>query len=252
MTPADRTAAGRAEAYLRATLGTFPARAPTEPTSEIAWLAAFLRCAPALLGYHRAHGIPAAVSAATLADLGRQLRVNRVIPGRFGLENWWWIAGHFGGALLQLGRLQFMLRGFLPNEPRPPTPAGDWVLDVHIPAAGPLTPASAADSFRQAAAFFPRHFPAQPATVAICYSWLLDPYLHARLPPNCNLVAFGELFTAYGDPVDAQDDAGYFIFQSRHIAEPATLPRNTSLRRLFIDRTLAGGRWQAVRGFRTL
>ena len=118
--------------------------------------------------------------AATLSDVGRHLRLHRRHTGRVGLDAPNWPSVVLTGSMYELGRLQFDLK----------RQQDDWVLDVHIPESGPLTPAAVGDSFDSAMTFFARHFPDQPVRTAVCESWLLDPYLAEHLPPTSNVVAF--------------------------------------------------------------
>ena len=48
-------------------------------------------------------------------------------------------------------------------------------MDIHIPAAGPMTPASCVESIAQARQFFPTFFPDYEFRCFTCVSWLLDP-----------------------------------------------------------------------------
>ena len=133
----------------------------------------------------------------------------------------------------------------------PPVDTGTWVLHVHIPESGPLDPPAVAESFARAAEFFPTCFPDHPVSVAVCSSWLLDPYLAEHLPGS-NIARFARLFTPYGEPMDDENDALYFVFGRRSTERLDELPRRSSLQRLILDRIAAGGRWQRVRGYRLL
>jgi hypothetical protein len=141
-----------------ARLGTFPAVGTDGPNSDLAWLTAFVRTAERVAEWHASLGVPADITAASLGDVGRHLRLHKRVHGNFGLETWWWLINHFEGALFQLGRLQFLLREVREGEPRQPH-GGGWCLDVHIPDSGPLLPSLVDNSFAQAASFFPHHFP---------------------------------------------------------------------------------------------
>jgi hypothetical protein len=119
-------------------------------------------------GYHREHGIASAVSWATLADLGRNLAIDR----RMHRECWpvmqSWLTLHARGGLFKLGRLQHQ--------------RGGTAIGLHIPESGPMTPEAVAASLDEAHAFFPRHFPDEHYTAFSCASWLLDPQLLEYLP----------------------------------------------------------------------
>ncbi|MDI2033166.1 acyltransferase domain-containing protein [Paenarthrobacter nitroguajacolicus] len=225
---------------MKARLGTYPVESITAVDApEAAWIEALLRFAPLVHAYHLELGIEPAVSAASLADVGLQLRINRRVHGRFGLDTWGWLTLHMAGNLLRLGRLQFHL-----------VPAGvsasGWVLGVHIPEDGGLSPALVDGSFAEARAFFSRHFPDKPATVATCDSWMLDPYLSEKLP-NSNIASFARRFTL-DRCTDAPTDAVYFTFRQRGLQDLEKLPRETSLQRVVLERIDDGGTWQLGHG----
>jgi hypothetical protein len=217
-----------------------------------AWVAAVLAAAPDVVEWMAGRGIGEPVIAATLAEVGRQLRLHRRHTGGVGFDAPYWMFAVLSGSLYQLGRLQFDLRQFRPGEPRPPVQTGGWVLDVHIPASGPLTEAAVTDSLDRAAAFFAEHFPAQPVRVAVCASWLLDPHLGDQLASSSNMTRFQQRFTPYAEPRDDELDAVYFTFGQRGLDGLDALPRNTSLQRIVLDRLAAGERWSVVRGFLTV
>lgn len=250
----DPDALARVRAALRASMADIPPVWPAVAGSEQTWLVAFAEECGALVDCHRERGVDEDVTAATLADVGRQLAITRTMLGRFGLENWWWILAHYTGTLFQLGRLQYLLRPQHPWEPDVPGLAEDaWVLDVHIPGTGALTPDAVERSAARATDFFAEHFPAHPAGAFVCFSWLLDPYLAEHLPGS-NIAAFQHWFRPYGEPVDAQSDAVYFVFRTRSTApaDLARLPRDTTLQRLVLDRIARGGTWQNAYGYRPI
>jgi hypothetical protein len=145
--------------------------------------------------------------------------------------------------------LQFLLHQAPESNPVPGTEPGEWVIGVHIPETGPLTPDEVDASFDQAREFFPRHFPEYPVRVATLGSWLIDPYLLDHLPQDSNMVRFGRRFTPYGKPTDSQESAVYFTFRSRDLDGLHKLPRDTTLQRLVLDRIESGGTWQNAFGY---
>jgi len=248
----DRTAVDQAREEIVARIGGFAPGTPLPTSSDTVLLATYLEAAPAVADWMIRRGIAPATIAATLGDLGRHLRLHRAHTGAFGFDATWWLATVLSGTLFQLGRLQFQLRRLRPDEPQLPAATGRWVLDVHVPEAGPLAPEAVAESFDRAALFFARHFPKQPARKAIRNSWLLDPYLTDHLDPTSNIVAFGQSFTPYGEPADDDLDAVYFTFGVRSLDGINSLPRRSSLQRVVLDRIASGGRWTRARGYRRL
>ncbi|MEV6281798.1 acyltransferase domain-containing protein [Kribbella sp. NPDC051770] len=238
-------------AQLRKAIGGVPVegqlKAPDDPMVS---LAAYLETLPDIRRYHQERGVSDEISWATLADLGQQLKVNRRTFGKFGLETHWWVTTYWTGALYALGRLQFLIHP-LPEEPKVPgVEPGEWVLGVHIPETGPLTPEAVDDSFDRARAFFAEHFPEHPVKTATLGSWLIDPYLLDHLPQDSNMVRFGRRFTPYGEPRDSQDSAIFFTFRSHDLGKLDEFPQDTALQRLIVARIKAGGTWQT--GFGSL
>jgi GNAT domain-containint protein/N-acyltransferase family protein len=187
--------------------------------------------------YHGDHGVPDAVSWTTLADLGRNLAVDRRMRG----EGWpvmqAWLTLHSRGGLYELGRLQHQ--------------RGATAIDLHIPDAGPLTPAAVEASLDEARAFFPRHFPGERYPAFSCGSWLLDPQLAEYLPADSNIVQFQRRFELEpyeeSDGPDADIEVRRFVF--RTLTTPLDrLPRHTVLQRAVIDHLAAGRHWQWRRG----
>ncbi|TWD73325.1 hypothetical protein FB561_7214 [Kribbella amoyensis] len=249
----DPVATADFAAQLRKVMGTFPAEGElTAPDDPLVSVAAFLQTLPDIRRYHAERGISDEISWATLADLGRQLNVNRRTHGDFGLETHWWMTIHWVGAIFALGRLQFLLHQVPDAHPVPGVASGEWVVGVHIPESGPLTPEAVEDSFAQAREFFPKHFPEYPVKTATLGSWLLDPYLLDNLPQESNMVRFGRRFTPYGEPRDSQDSAIFFTFRSHDLGKLDEFPQDTALQRLIVRRIRDGGTWQTAFGYTTL
>ncbi|MGC5031262.1 acyltransferase domain-containing protein [Micromonospora sp. DT229] len=198
---------------------------------------AYLALVEVAMGYHRDHGIPEAVSWTALADLGRNLAIDRRMNG----EGWpvmqSWLTLHVRGAVYELGRLQHH--------------RGGATLDLHIPDSGPMTPQAVEDSLDQAREFFPRHFPEEHYTEFACGSWLLDPQLAEYLPEDSNIVRFQRRFELepYEQPEGLDPDVEVLRFVFRTLTTPLErLPRRTVLQRAVIDHLAAGRHWQWRRG----
>jgi len=221
---------------------------PSRPgQDELAWVEAYLRFAPEIFRWHAARGVPEDISRDTLADFGRNLAINRRVHGCFGMDTWPWLSHHFTGQLYQLGRLQYLIHRT--QDPVPGLRAGESVLGIHIPESGSLAPGPLDRSLAAARPFFAGCFPERPVRVATCASWLLDPYLPARLDPGSNIVRFARRFTPYGQSVDAATDAVYFTFRTRNMGNLPGLPRETSLQRAVLERIDDGGTWQIGYGY---
>lgn len=190
--------------------------------------------------YHASRGIGAADSWRALSDLGHQVVVHRLTYGVFGLHTHDWLRVVWCGALYWLGRLQFNLQ----RDPSGPA----WVLSTHIPRSGPLTPAAVDDSLSRARSFFGAHFPEYEVTAFYCDSWLLDPCLAAALPDTSNMARFQRRWSLEGEPRAGDEDAVFFTFNRRPPVDWASLPKDSTLRRVILDRLAAGGHWQVCRG----
>ncbi|MDQ6752940.1 MAG: acyltransferase domain-containing protein [Actinomycetota bacterium] len=218
--------------------------------TELSWIEGYLRFTPEIVRWHAEHDVPEVISRATLADIGRNLAINRRVHGRFGLDTWPWLGHHFAGQLYQLGRLQYLLhrnQGAIPGV-RP----DEWILGIHIPESGSLAPAAVAQSLALARPFIGASFPDRPVNTANCASWLLDPYLPSHLDAASNIVSFARMFEPYGRPVDTPSDAVYFTFRTRSMDRLAELPRGTALQRTVLERIEDGGTWQLGQGYLTL
>ncbi|MFJ6168411.1 acyltransferase domain-containing protein [Micromonospora orduensis] len=194
---------------------------------------AYLALVDVARAYHRDHDIPDAVSWLSLADLGRNLAVDRRMRG----EGWpviqSWLTLHVRGSIYELGRLQHH--------------RGGATLALHIPDAGPLTPDAIDASLDEARAFFPRHFPDERYEEFSCGSWLLDPQLREYLPADSNIVRFQQRFelTPYDEQEGPDADVEVLRFVFRTLSTPLDeLPRHTVLERAVVDHLKAGRHWQ--------
>jgi hypothetical protein len=243
-TPELRWLLDRSIALVRADLGghDWLSPGPSLPRERgLAWrhlyVYEYLALVDVVRDYHREHGIADAVSWATLADLGRNLAIDR----RMHREGWpvmqGWLTLHARGGLYELGRLQ--------HE------RGGTAIGLHIPEAGPLSPSTIEASLDEARAFFPRHFPDEHYTAFSCGSWLLDPQLREYLPEDSNIVRFQQRFTLepYEEPdgLDADVEVRRFVF--RTLTTPLDeLPRRTVLERAVVDHLRSGRHWHWRRG----
>ena len=244
----DHAAVAEATAALTSRLGSYsehPLGATT--TDPMAWLTAYLHLTPTIVEFHRHLGITADVTRATLADVGRNLTTHRRAHAKFGLETWDWLITHYTGMMFGLGRLNFMLHPTKETIEGTMSP-GQWVPSVHIPQSGPLAADAVDASLAEARQFFARHFPDKPVAVVTCVSWLLDPYLLEHMA-GTNISSFARRFTPMGPPYDDATSAMFFLFRTRDLSELPTLPRDTTLRRLVLDRADRGDPWQIGSGY---
>jgi hypothetical protein len=199
--------------------------------------------------FHQSRGISDDVSWTTLADLGRQMALHRQIRGAGGVHARPWLTRHFRGVIYRLGRLQFNMFPFRGAVDGSPLQDSEWVLGVHIPETGPLTPAECEDSFLQAAEFFALHFPEHRWRHAVCTSWLLDRQLAEYLPADSNIIRFGQRFSLVGDPIAGDEAVLEFVFHREGAARLNDLPRVTRLQRAVVQHLQAGRHWRVWTGY---
>jgi hypothetical protein len=125
---------------------------------------------------------------------------------------------------------------------------GNPALDVHIPEAGPLTPATCDRSLQWAQDFFPVHFPTERYKVAICTSWLLDDQLANYLEPDSNIIRFQRRFRLLPGGGNGDEDMLMFVFRR---AAPVLdeLPQRTSLERAVVRHLEGGHHWKVRTGW---
>ncbi len=222
-----------------------------DPQHRYFYVHVFVATLPYTKAYFRERQIPMDVQQASLADLGRNVRVHRKRNGVGGLGVMWWMMLHFRGMIYDLGRLQFERKQLDANsaaimsEQGVRAGEGDHVLSIHIPDfSGPMTVEACDESIERAQAFFAEHFPDEPVLAGICYSWLLDPQLRDYLRPESNIIRFQDRFTL-GPAGDSNGDESVlrFVFGPLH-DDLDSYPQRSSLERGVIANIRAGKHWQ--------
>ena len=200
----------------------------------------YLYFCEALSAFYAEKGIPENILMDTLSDLPRWLDVWSGLKGELYLENTGWLNHHFRGELFQLGRLQFCMSPASGMLCPLGIDKGEPIVDIHIPAAGPMTPASCAESIAQARQFFPTFFPDYEFRCFTCVSWLLDPTLREILKPESNILQFQKMFAlANTHPSDSL--LGYiFPWKTTREDLPALTP-DTPFAQKVKDRIMQGG-----------
>lgn len=117
---------------------------------------------------------------------------------------------------------------------------GDTVLGMHIPEGEAMSLDRCQDSMDQALDFFPRYYPEHPFVGFECLSWILNTQLADMLNENSNLVKYQEELYLFPRPSNGKDGL-YFVFDS-HEVDPDSAPRDTTLRRAFLDYLKMGKR----------
>jgi GNAT domain-containint protein/N-acyltransferase family protein len=220
----------------------------TTPLGRHFFVYVYLAALPNVRRFHARRGIPDDISWATLSDLGRNLKRDRLLFGDGGLRTSGWLTLHFRGSIYELGRLQFNRMLVRAAHVADAFPEGEPALGIHIPESGPLTPEACDDSLARAQPFFARHFPETPTRLGLCTSWLLDPQLAEYLDPDSNVMRFQRRFELVGDGFEGDADVLRFVFH-RIAPNIADLPQRTTLERVIVAHLRAGKHWRNRTGW---
>lgn len=117
-----------------------------------------------------------------------------------------------------------------------------WVLDMHIPSGGGLTPQACLASHLQASAFFDRYFPNIRWEAMVCSSWMFNTQLEQILPDTANLVRYMQDLYLFPVPSSGQDGLWFIFRQESFNLEEA--PNETSLQRAILSFLRKGHRWR--------
>lgn len=189
---------------------------------------AFIARIPQARALHARLGLTDEESRATLQELPRHARLDRLVHGAPGLRTGWWVELSYSGKLVELGRLQFELC--------------DGYLNVHIPETGPLDPAACDASFARATQLFPAYREAR------CTSWLLDPQLPTLLPETSNIVRFQQRWEPLEERGEEDERVLEFVFHTLDLAHLDRLPQETTLQRAIVSHLRGGGHFAGVLG----
>lgn len=130
----------------------------------------------------------------TLSDLSTWCNIWSDIKSGLFLGELPWLKRHMTAQLFRIGKLQYCFDTAPQDAPELGVKKGDPVIGVHIPADGPLDTDDCVKSLDMAREFFDKHFPHYTYRYFECNSWLLDDCLKEVLPPESNIVKFGNLF----------------------------------------------------------
>ena len=143
---------------------------------------------------YREKGIPEEIFLATARDMVYWTNVWSDIKGELWQEEILWLKFHLSFRLFTLGRVQFCMSRFKKDYPEYGIKAGDGVVDIHIPAMGPLDISECEKSIKAAGEFFEKYFPEFKYKFYSCNSWLLDETLSEFLKADSNILKFQKLF----------------------------------------------------------
>lgn len=115
------------------------------------------------------------------------------------------------------------------------------VMNAHIPSGDRLTFEAWDEAIRRGFAFFRELRPTSPAPVACaCKSWLFDPRLRDLLADTSTLIQLQKRVHIFPRCLPTTRHGLHHIFGDADI-DPATAPRDTSLRRVVADHLSTGG-----------
>ena len=115
----------------------------------------------------------------------------------------------------------------------------DYVLDIHIPGGGGLTPDCINDSLSRALTFFDALYPETDIRGFECVSWIFSPDLEAAFPPGANLILLRN--RVYPFPVKSNRVEGLQFIFGTYSENPADWPEKTSVQRRLKQHLVADG-----------
>ncbi|MFA6293636.1 MAG: hypothetical protein WC637_17750 [Victivallales bacterium] len=124
-------------------------------------------------------------------------------------------------------RLQISLK-----EWEPALRPNDWVIDLHIPPGGGMTPEACLESFKAAFDFFNTRFPEKKSSAIVCSSWIFNTQFETYLPDS-NMVKF--MRELYLFPVQSSGNDGMFFVFCRDFKDLSEAPRETRLQKAMMD-----------------
>ncbi|MBS12923.1 MAG: hypothetical protein CME19_15115 [Gemmatimonadetes bacterium] len=117
----------------------------------------------------------------------------------------------------------------------------DPILEIHIPEDGRMGFDECGASIQDAIRDFTTYFPEKTFKAVVCRSWLLDPQYQDGMPRTSNIFRFQRECYLY--PIGpGSGRCGFFRLFTHD--DLATLPRDTVMRRTYLDLLEAGGLWR--------
>lgn len=119
--------------------------------------------------------------------------------------------------------------------------ANDSILEVHIPEDGPMGFDDCGASIAEVIHDFPTYYPDKPFKAIVCGSWLLDPQFQDGMPAKSNICRFQRECYLY--PIGPGGGRSGFFRLFTH-DDIATLPKDTVMRRTYLELLESGGLWR--------
>lgn len=143
-------------------------------------------------------GIDESVLIETLSDLVIWTEVWSELKGELYLGELSWLKRHLSSRLFKLGRLQFCMAEYEEEVFNRGPKRHEKVIEVHIPAVGPLHMEDCRFSLHRAHHFFEKYFPDYHYEFFTCESWLLGKEINDVLTDNSNIKKFSSMFHIIG------------------------------------------------------
>lgn len=139
-------------------------------------------------------GISEEIMRDTVSDMPVWLDIWSGLKGGLYLGELDWFVHHFTMRLFKLGRLQYCFSQAYRDVEEFGICKGDRVIDIHIPALGPLYVEECIESLEMARWFFAKYYPEYKYKHLTCHSWLLGQDLTSLLKEDSNILKFQKLF----------------------------------------------------------
>ncbi len=145
-----------------------------------------------------------------------------------------WFNRWFDLTRFAFGRLQFeIIYAWATAEGTYKTvSAGQAVVNMHIPALGPLLYDDCRDSFLRAYEFFKPLFP-DGAVPFFCASWIISPQHEFMLGPDSNLRKFMKFFKITESQTTVEKALNEYVFGPVDLTDVDALPEDTSMQRAY-------------------
>ena len=120
-----------------------------------------------------------------------------------------------------------------------------WVLSMHIPNGGRLTPEVFEESMQRAFDFFETYFPEKPLAAMICRSWLYGEMLEEILPPTTNIVMNIQELYRWASHSESSNHSLWFIFcQQGDKSNVEGVTATSRLEQAILDHVRSGKVWR--------
>lgn len=192
----------------------------------------FLQCSDETEHRMREQGHPERVFIDSMRDVTIWTNFCHRNHGIWGIREFHWISNTIRAELWRLGRLQFEKYEYDLDDfefDGHSVHRGEIVLNTHIPAGGGMTREARYDSYKQAYDYF-------GIGTFLLDSYLLYPAHREFLPPTSNILGImDEFHLIRAAETDSLHNFRYIFGETPDGVDPATLPRDTSLRRAYAN-----------------